>query len=60
MTKATHKSKKTGKGVVVKRFEGGILVVYNILGKPLNSYERDETKKFHAKYESLVAKKQKE
>lgn len=57
MTKPTHKSRKTGKPVVVERFEGGILVVKNTKGKVLGSYKRTEMKKFNGRYESLRANK---
>lgn len=54
-TRATHKSNKTGKNVIVERFEGGILVVSSMKGKVLGSYKRTDMKKFYTKYVSLRA-----
>ncbi len=45
--------------VNVERFEGGTLVVKNMRGKVLGSYGLKDMKKFHGRYKSLVAKKQK-
>ena len=54
--RATHKSIKTGKFVVVESYEGGILVVTSMVGKVLGSYQKTEMKKFYAKYVSTRAK----
>lgn len=54
--RATHKSIKTGNFVVVESYEGGILVVKNMKGKVLGSYNRIDMKSFYAKYVSTRAK----
>lgn len=54
----THKRKKDGIKVHVKRFEGNILVVYNKRGKVLGAYgpqQQFPIKKFYERYESLKA-----
>jgi len=55
---ATHIRLKNKVKVEVERFEGGTLVVKNMRGKVLGSYGPKDMKKFHARYESLVARKQ--
>ena len=54
--KATHKSKKTGKLVLVER-EGSTVIVKKANGAFLRTYERAEMKDFYSRYESLVAGK---
>lgn len=58
MAKATHERLKNNVKVNVERHEGGILVVRNMRGKFIGSYERKDMKKFHERYKSLVAKTQ--
>lgn len=56
--KATHIRLKNKAKVYVERFEGGVLVVRNMKGKVLGSYERKDMAKFSKRYRSLIAKKQ--
>lgn len=53
MATATHTNKISGKKVIVKRFEGNIIVVYNLKGKALKTYEKSGMANFYAKYDSL-------
>lgn len=57
MAKPTHRSKKTGREVLVDRLEGNTIVVKNKRGKFLGSYTKSEMKKFNDRYESLRAGK---
>jgi len=50
----THVRIKTETKVNVERYEGGVLVVRNLKGKILGSYEREQMKKFHERYRSLA------
>jgi len=56
MGKATHIRIKTKTKVVVDRFEGGVLVVKNLKGKILGSYEQKDMPTFTKRYKSLRAK----
>jgi hypothetical protein len=55
--RSTHKSIKTGKPVIVEKYEGGTLVVTSMTGKVLGSYAITEKKAFYEKYVSTRAKK---
>lgn len=57
MSKATHIRLKNKVKVQVERYEGGTIVVRNMKGKVLGSYERTQMNKFHERYKSLVANK---
>lgn len=56
MGKATHIRIKTKTKVVVERFEGNVLVVKNMKGKILGSYDRGTMSKFTERYKSMRAK----
>lgn len=58
MAQATHIRLKNKVKVYVERFEGGTLVVRNMRGKVLGTYEKTEMNKFQQRYESLRARKQ--
>ena len=53
MTKASHEDRNSGKKVIVERFEGNILVVRNLKGKALKTYNREDMKNFNSKYKTL-------
>lgn len=57
MSKATHIRLKNKVKVRVERYEGGTLVVRNMRGKVLGSYESTDMKKFQERYKSLLANK---
>ncbi len=56
MGKPTHMRRRTKTKVTVERFEGGIIVVKNMKGKVLSSYDRESMAKFYSRYKSLVAR----
>lgn len=58
-SKPTHLRLKTGEKVFVERFQGNIVVVKNMSGRVLGSYEPTDMPKFAKRYKSLVANKQK-
>jgi len=57
MAKATHIRLKNKVKVHVERFEGGILVVRNMRGKFIGTYEKNQTGLFQKRYRSLAVKK---
>ena len=52
---ATHIRNKTGKDVIVER-QYGTLIVRNLSGKFIGSYERGDMAKFYKRYTSKVIK----
>ncbi len=54
--KATHLRLKNKKKVNVERHEGGVLVVRNLHGKVIGTYERKYMGKFNKRYRSLTTK----
>jgi len=54
MTKPTHIRIKTQTKVMVERFEGNVLVVKNMQGKILGSYDRTAMDKFNDRYKTLA------
>lgn len=52
---ATHQRLKTGEQVVVTR-EYDILIVRNLRGKVIGSYERTEMATFHKRYTKITVK----
>jgi len=54
MTQATHTRIKTKTKVIVERFEGNVLVVKNLKGKILGSYDRTSMDKFNDRYKTLA------
>lgn len=55
-TAATHKRVKTGEKVIVTR-EYDILIVRNMRGKVLGSYDGTQVATFHKRYKKLEAVK---
>ena len=51
--KPTHIRNKTGEEVFVERHQGGVMVVKNLHGKVLGSYEIADMPKFVKRYKSL-------
>lgn len=58
--KPTHIRLKTGQKVFVTRHMGNVLVVKNLKGKVLGSYEPATMGTFNKRYKSLLGKKQTE
>lgn len=52
---ATHKRLKTGEQVIVSR-EYDIVIVRNLRGKVLGSYERTKMATFYKRYEKITVK----
>lgn len=60
MTRATHENRNSGKKVIVERYEGNIVVVKNLKGKALKTYNKKDMKSFNERYMSLSVTKGKE
>lgn len=58
--KPTHIRLKTGQKVNVTRHQGNVLVVKNMKGKVLGSYDPATMDKFSKRYKSLLGKRQSE
>jgi hypothetical protein len=55
--RTTHVRLKTGKEVIVTRYEGNTVVVTNKRGKVIGVYDNSKMPLFYKRYKSLVAKK---